>query len=95
MADVKFSELTSLAAADVASGDILAVVDTSASTSKKLSIDNLFGAVPVNIAVDDATDTSGGTTGSIQTDGGIGAAKAIYAGTTLTVGTDATIGEEL
>ena len=95
MADVKFSELTTLAAADVASGDILAVVDTSASTSKKLSIDNLFGAVPVNIAVDDATDTSGGTTGSIQTDGGIGAAKAIYAGTTLTVGTDATIGDDL
>jgi len=87
MADVKFSELTSLAAADVDSGDILAVVDTSASTSKKLSIDNLFGAIPVNIAVDDATDTTNGTTGSIQTDGGIGAAKAIYAGTTLTVGT--------
>ena len=55
MADVKFSELTALAAATVDAADVLAIVDTSASTSKKLSIDNLFGAVPVNIAVADAT----------------------------------------
>ena len=50
MADVKFSELSELAAADVASDDILAVVDTNASTSKKLTINSLFGEVPVNIA---------------------------------------------
>ena len=34
MADVKFSELSTLAASDVASADVLAIVDTSASASK-------------------------------------------------------------
>ena len=62
MADVKFSELASLAAAD--SGDIFAIVDTSASTSKQLSINNLFGTVPVDVRVTDATDSSSATTGS-------------------------------
>ena len=46
MADVKFSELTTLAAADVATDDIFAVVDTSATTSKKLTVANLLGQVP-------------------------------------------------
>ena len=85
MADVKFSELSELAAADVASNDILAVVDTGASTSKRLSIESLFAQVPVSIAVNDATDTSSGATGSIQTDGGIGIAKKLFVGTTSTV----------
>ncbi len=49
MADIKFSELSTLAASDVASADVIAIVDTSETTSKKLSIDNLFGAIPVNI----------------------------------------------
>ena len=82
MADVKFSELSALAAP--ASADVLAIVDTDASTSKKITIDSLFGVVPVNIAVDDATDTTSATTGSIQTDGGIGAVKALWVGTTAT-----------
>ena len=86
MADVKFSELSELAAADVGSDDILAIVDTGASTSKKLTINSLFGEVPVNIAVNDATDTSSSTTGSIQTDGGVGIAKALHVGTTVTTG---------
>ena len=45
MADVKFSELSTLEASDVASADVIAIVDTSETTSKQLSIDNLFGAV--------------------------------------------------
>ena len=35
MADVKFSELSTLAAAAVAAADVLAIVDTSESASKK------------------------------------------------------------
>ena len=84
MADVKFSELTSLAAADVASDDILAIVDTGASTSKKLSIDNLFGAVPVNIAQTDATDATS-SAGAVRTAGGVSMAKKLYVGTESTL----------
>jgi len=91
MADVKFSELTVLAAADVASADILAIVDTSASVSKKITIDSLFGAVPVNIAVEDTTNSTSTTTGSIQTDGGIGVAKSVVVGDDLSLKSDAAV----
>ena len=84
MADVKFSELTALAASDVASDDILAIVDTGASTSKKLTIDNLFGAVPVNIAQTDATDATS-SAGAVRTAGGVSMAKKLYVGTTSTL----------
>jgi len=92
MADVKFSELTSLAAADVASADVLAIVDTSASTSKKLTVDNLFGAVPVNIAITDTTDSSSNTTGSITTTGGVGISKNLHIGEDLFIYGNTTIG---
>jgi len=85
MADVKFSELTTLAAAAVASADVLAIVDTSESVSKKLSIDNLFGAVPVNLAVIDTTQSTSNTTGSITTTGGIGVTRDVFVGGALNV----------
>ena len=63
MADVKFSELSSLAAADVATDDIFAVVDTSATTSKKLTVANLMGQVPSGapLHINDTTDSSSST----------------------------------
>ena len=91
MADVKFSELSTLAASDVASADVIAIVDTSASASKQLSIDNLFGAIPVNIASIETTNSTSNTTGSITTTGGIGISKAAVVGGNLTVFGDADI----
>ena len=84
MADVKFSELTSLAGTALASDDIFAVVDTSATTSKKLTVDNLFASVPVNIGQSDATDATS-SDGAIRTAGGVSMAKKLYVGTTSTL----------
>ena len=83
MADVKFSELSSLST--VASADVLAIVDSSESASKQLTIDNLFGAVPVNLAVTDITQSTSNTTGSITTTGGLGVSKDAYVGGALNV----------
>ena len=85
MADVKFSELSSMTASDVASADILAVVDSSESASKQLTIDNLFGEVPVNISVADLTQSTSNTTGSITTSGGLGVVKDTFLGGSLDV----------
>ena len=85
MADVKFSELSSMVASDVASADVIAIVDTSETASKQLSIDSLFGAVPVNLAVTDLTQSTSNTTGSITTSGGLGVSKAAFVGGNLNV----------
>ena len=83
MADVKFSELSSLTA--TASADVLAIVDSSESASKQLSIDNLFGAVPVNLAITDLTQSTSNTTGSITTTGGMGIGRDAFIGGSLDV----------
>lgn len=44
MADLKISELTALAGANLATGDELAIVDTSASETKKITLQNLIEA---------------------------------------------------
>ena len=45
MADSKISALTALASADVASTDVLPIVDISATTTKKITIANLAASV--------------------------------------------------
>ena len=52
MADLKISELNALAGSDVATGDLLAVVDSSASETKKLTIGDLI-ANGVTVISDD------------------------------------------
>ena len=74
-----------MTASDVASADILAVVDSSESASKQLTIDNLFGEVPVNISVADLTQSTSNTTGSITTSGGLGVVKDTFLGGSLDV----------
>ena len=70
MADVKISELTAQASANVdVSADVLALVDTSATQTKKISVENLLS--PITIDKSAGTITSLGTvTGSFQANGG-------------------------
>ena len=95
MADVKFSELTALSATDVASDDVFAIVDTSATSSKKLTIDSLFGSIPVDAKIADTTDSSSNTTGALIVSGGVGIAKSVTIGENLTVHGDTTISGNL
>ena len=95
MADVKFSELTALSATDVASDDVFAIVDTSATTSKKLSIDSLFGSIPVDAKIADTTNSTSNTSGALIVSGGVGIAKSVTIGADLTVHGDTTISGNL
>ena len=67
MADVKISELTALASASVdASGDVLAVVDTSATATRKITVENLLSPITINKATDVITDLGEVTTADIN-----------------------------
>lgn len=51
MADTKISALTSLAAANVAANDVLAIVDTGANTTKKITVENFMESAKVGTEV--------------------------------------------
>ena len=85
MADIKFSELVALTASTVASDDILAIVDTDASASKKLTIANLYGQIPTYVNVADTTNSTSNTTGALKIAGGAAFAKSVTIGENLTV----------
>ena len=95
MADVKFSELNALSATDVASDDVFAIVDTSATTSKKLTIDDLFGSIPVDAKIADTTNSTSNTSGALIVSGGVGIAKSVTIGENLTVHGNTTISGNL
>jgi hypothetical protein len=54
MADLKISQLTALTAIDVYSTDVLPIVDTSATTTKKVSAADVAEYVSASSAVSDA-----------------------------------------
>ena len=53
MADSKISDLTALTSS--ASDDILPIVDTSATATKKMTIENMFKSIPVSVGVNEST----------------------------------------
>ena len=53
MADSKISALTAMEA--TASDDVLAIVDTSATATKKTTLENIFKGIPVSIGVNEST----------------------------------------
>ena len=53
MADSKISDLTALTSS--ASDDILPIVDTSATATKKMTIENMFKGIPVSVGVNEGT----------------------------------------
>jgi len=71
MADVKISELTAQASANVdVSADVLALVDTSATQTKKISVENLLS--PITIDKSAGTITALGTvTGNVDLNGAV------------------------
>jgi hypothetical protein len=58
MADSKISALTALVAADVVSSDVLPIVDTSATTTKKISLSDLIQVVVGGSSVNALSDVT-------------------------------------
>ncbi len=59
MADKKISQLTALTTQ--ASADELVIVDSSASETKKITVNNLFQGIPVNVGIGTGTSSPGAT----------------------------------
>ena len=80
MADLKISELGALAGANLATGDELAIVDTSASETKKITLQNLIES-GVDLIADDSIPGAkilfgtGQVAGTALADGGVTTAK--------------------
>jgi hypothetical protein len=80
MADLKISELTALAGANLATGDELAIVDTSASETKKITLQNLIESgvdLIANSSIPGAKILfgTGEVAGTALADGGVTTAK--------------------
>ena len=86
MADVKISELTAQASANVdVSADVLALVDTSATQTKKISVENLLS--PITIDKSAGTITSLGTvTGNVDFNGDLDVAGSVASASLTTTG---------
>lgn len=72
MADLKISQLTALTAIDAASTDVVPVVDTSATTTKKISLSELAefvasASVITNLIPTDSDEVAEGTTNRYYT----------------------------
>ena len=58
MADKKISELTSLLSTDVAIDDVMPIVDTSATETKKISLSNLLSYISKSPRIDSITSSA-------------------------------------
>jgi hypothetical protein len=74
-----------LASGSIASG--FGNIDNAANTLTTGALTATTGTFSGVLSVDDTTDTSSGTTGSIHTDGGVGVAKKLWVGTGATIST--------
>jgi len=88
MTDKKISELTTLTGADAATGDLLPIVDISASETKKITREEFFLNIPTLPSVTITGGTINGTT-----IGGTTAAE--ITGTTITATGDVTIPDKI
>ena len=78
---------------------VLDVATTGLSVTGTLSSTGALSGAAITgsgvLSIDDATDTTSGTSGSIHTDGGVGIAKKLFVGTSSTLTGDVTVGGDV